>query len=194
MLPNHDLERMIRARSHRTASAVSNKPPCHLPSQNGTPNRPGCPDTGVQHDGYAEVLIAAANGLMSIPDVVAPEMPHYSSVPPSRDSSPLGAVLDIGGLGHLGLQYARHMGLRSVAIGRGQTCEKLGTHCIDLLLILWQSALWHFLDRRCHCSKCLMMVQTAGAQDSQLVAGDPSRIHSLVAVPVPKTTLLFSCM
>jgi hypothetical protein len=130
VLPNHDLERMIRAHSHRTASAVSNKPPCHLPSQNGTPNRPGCPDTGVQHDGYAEVLIAVANGLMSIPDVVAPEMPHHSSVRASRDSSPLSAVLDIGGLEHLGVQYTRHMGLRSAAMGRGQTCEKSSTRTI----------------------------------------------------------------
>jgi len=36
-----------------------------------------------------------------------------------------GAVQGIGGLGHLGVQFARHMGFRTVAIGRGREKEKL---------------------------------------------------------------------
>src|SRR5260370_37576101 len=35
------------------------------------------------------------------------------------------AVQGIGGLGHLGVQFARHMGFRTVAIGRGHEKEKL---------------------------------------------------------------------
>ncbi len=35
------------------------------------------------------------------------------------------AVQGIGGLGHLGVQFARHMGFRTVAIGRGRDKEKL---------------------------------------------------------------------
>ncbi len=35
------------------------------------------------------------------------------------------AVHGIGGLGHLGIQFARHMGFRTVAIGRGGEKEKL---------------------------------------------------------------------
>src|SRR5207237_6964550 len=35
------------------------------------------------------------------------------------------AVQGIGGLGHLGIQFARHMGFRTVAIGRGREKEKL---------------------------------------------------------------------
>jgi D-arabinose 1-dehydrogenase-like Zn-dependent alcohol dehydrogenase len=35
------------------------------------------------------------------------------------------AVQGIGGLGHLGVQFARHMGFRTVAIGRGHDKEKL---------------------------------------------------------------------
>ena len=31
----------------------------------------------------------------------------------------------IGGLGHLGIQFARHMGFRTVALGRGREKEKL---------------------------------------------------------------------
>lgn len=38
----------------------------------------------------------------------------------------------IGGLGHLGIQYARQMGFRTVAVGRGKDKEvlarKLGAH------------------------------------------------------------------
>jgi D-arabinose 1-dehydrogenase-like Zn-dependent alcohol dehydrogenase len=35
------------------------------------------------------------------------------------------AVHGIGGLGHLGIQFARYMGFRTVAIGRGREKEKL---------------------------------------------------------------------
>src|SRR5262249_35653438 len=42
------------------------------------------------------------------------------------------AVLGIGGLGHLGVQYARHMGFEVAAIGRGadkaDLAKKLGAH------------------------------------------------------------------
>jgi D-arabinose 1-dehydrogenase-like Zn-dependent alcohol dehydrogenase len=34
-------------------------------------------------------------------------------------------VQGVGGLGHLGIQFARHMGFRTVAIGRGREKEKL---------------------------------------------------------------------
>ena len=35
------------------------------------------------------------------------------------------AVLGIGGLGHLGVQYARQMGFRTIAVGRGKDKEEL---------------------------------------------------------------------
>jgi D-arabinose 1-dehydrogenase-like Zn-dependent alcohol dehydrogenase len=35
------------------------------------------------------------------------------------------AVQGVGGLGHLGIQFARHMGFRTVAIGRGSEKKKL---------------------------------------------------------------------
>jgi len=72
--------------------------------------------TGIHHDGgYAEVLIA------------------FSAL---RDSparaGDLVAVLGIGGLGHLGVQYARYMGFNTVAIARGadkaELAKKLGAH------------------------------------------------------------------
>jgi alcohol dehydrogenase, propanol-preferring len=99
--------------------------------------------TGIQHDGgYAEVLIAKATGLMSIPDelsavAAAPLLCAGLTTFGALRNSPakageLVALLGIGGLGHLALQYARHMGFEVVAIGRGADKEplarKLGAH------------------------------------------------------------------
>ncbi|MEU1820132.1 zinc-binding dehydrogenase [Streptomyces roseifaciens] len=46
------------------------------------------------------------------------------------------AILGLGGLGHLGVQFARAMGFRTVAIARGQEKKELAhrlgaAHCID---------------------------------------------------------------
>ena len=99
--------------------------------------------TGVQHDGgYAEVLIAKASGLMSIPDdlsavdaapLLCAGLTTFSALrnAPAK-AGDLVAVLGIGGLGHLGVQYARHMGFEVAAIGRGsdksELARKLGAH------------------------------------------------------------------
>jgi len=98
---------------------------------------------GVQHDGgYAEVLIARQSGLVSIPDgissvaaapLLCAGLTTFSALRngPAR-AGDLVAVLGIGGLGHLGVQYARHMGFEVVAIGRGPDkdgmARKLGAH------------------------------------------------------------------
>src|SRR5215831_6645310 len=99
--------------------------------------------TGIHHDGgYAEVMIAKASGLMSIPN----ELPSAAAAPllcaglttfnalrnaPAK-AGDLVAVLGIGGLGHLGVQYARHMGFEVAAIARGtgtaELAKKLGAH------------------------------------------------------------------
>jgi alcohol dehydrogenase, propanol-preferring len=99
--------------------------------------------TGIHRDGgYAEMLIARASGLVSIPDelssvaaapLLCAGLTTFSAL---RDSpakpGDLVAVLGIGGLGHLGVQYARRMGFEVAAIGRGaQTAElakTLGAH------------------------------------------------------------------
>src|SRR5467141_2922043 len=86
--------------------------------------------TGVQHDGgYAEVMIAKASGLMSVPDelssvdaapLLCAGITTFSALRNSlAKAGDLVAVLGIGGLGHLGVQYARHMGFEVAAIGRG---------------------------------------------------------------------------
>jgi propanol-preferring alcohol dehydrogenase len=99
--------------------------------------------TGVHQDGgYAEVMIAKANGLMSIPDdlssidaapLLCAGLTTFSALRnASAKAGDLVAVLGIGGLGHLGVQYAKHMGFEVAAIGRGadkaELAKKLGAH------------------------------------------------------------------
>src|SRR6266705_2096638 len=91
---------------------------------------------GVNVDGgYAEVMIAEARGIASIPDeltsveaapLLCAGITTYNAL---RNAGLRGgdlvAVQGIGGLGQLGIQYARHMGFHTVAIGRGREKEKL---------------------------------------------------------------------
>jgi D-arabinose 1-dehydrogenase-like Zn-dependent alcohol dehydrogenase len=99
--------------------------------------------TGIHHDGrYAEVMIAKASGLMSIPDdlssvAAAPLLCAGLTTFGALRNAPakagdLVAVLGIGGLGHLGVQYARQMGFAVAAIARGadnaELARKLGAH------------------------------------------------------------------
>jgi alcohol dehydrogenase, propanol-preferring len=99
--------------------------------------------TGIHSDGgYAEVLLAKASGLVRIPDDLSSEdaapllcagLTTFSAL---RDSpakaGDLVAVLGIGGLGHLGVQYARQLGFEVSAIARGtdkaDLAKKLGAH------------------------------------------------------------------
>jgi D-arabinose 1-dehydrogenase-like Zn-dependent alcohol dehydrogenase len=91
---------------------------------------------GVTVDGgYAEVMIAEARGISSVPDeltsaeaapLLCAGITTYNAL---RNAGLRGgdlvAVQGIGGLGHLGVQFARHMGFRTVAIGRGRDKERL---------------------------------------------------------------------
>ena len=99
--------------------------------------------TGIDYDGgYAEYMVAPAAALAAIPDEVPPEeagpfmcagVTVFNAL---RNSGARGgdvvAVHGIGGLGHLGIQYARQMGFETVAINRGDDKEplarKLGAH------------------------------------------------------------------
>src|SRR6201988_321838 len=99
--------------------------------------------TGIHHDGgYAQVMIAKASGLMSIRDdlssvdaapLLCAGLTTFSALrnAPAK-AGDLVAVLGIGGLGHLGVQYARHMGFEVAAISRGvdtsELAKKLGAH------------------------------------------------------------------
>jgi alcohol dehydrogenase, propanol-preferring len=99
--------------------------------------------TGIHSDGgYAEVMIAKATGLVRIPDhlssaAAAPLLCAGLTTFNALRNAPakagdLVAVLGIGGLGHLAVQYARHMGFEVAAIARGsntaELAKKLGAH------------------------------------------------------------------
>jgi D-arabinose 1-dehydrogenase-like Zn-dependent alcohol dehydrogenase len=99
--------------------------------------------TGVTYDGgYAEYMIAPASALARVPDELsaveaAPLMcagvTTFNSLRNSgARAGDLAAVLGIGGLGHLGIQFAAKMGHRTVALARGKDKEslamKLGAH------------------------------------------------------------------
>ncbi len=99
--------------------------------------------TGIDFDGgYAEYMIAPATALAAIPDEVPAEeagpfmcagVTVYNALRNSgARAGDVVAVHGIGGLGHLGVQYARQMGFETVAINRGNDKEplvrKLGAH------------------------------------------------------------------
>ena len=99
--------------------------------------------TGIQFDGgYAEYMVAPAAVLASIPDDLssveaAPLMcagvTTFNSLRNSgAKPGDVVAVLGVGGLGHLGIQYAARMGFRTVAIARGKDkaalALQLGAH------------------------------------------------------------------
>ena len=98
--------------------------------------------TGITTDGgYAEVLIAEARALALIPDelestdaapLVCAGITTFNALRNAGRAGDTVAIQGIGGLGHLGVQYARKMGFRTVAIGAGPDAEhladKLGAH------------------------------------------------------------------
>lgn len=81
-----------------------------------------------QQGGYAEYVIVRASGLVAVPENVpaaelAPLMcagltVHHALRESAARAGDLVAVQGIGGLGHLGIQYARAVGFRVVAIAR----------------------------------------------------------------------------
>jgi D-arabinose 1-dehydrogenase-like Zn-dependent alcohol dehydrogenase len=94
------------------------------------------PVTGVTIDGgYADHVLAEADALASLPDELSFEeaaplmcagvttfnaLRHSGAGP-----GDLVAILGVGGLGHLGVQYAARAGYRTVAIARGRDKEAL---------------------------------------------------------------------
>ena len=99
--------------------------------------------TAITFDGgYQEYMVAPAEAVALIPE----DLPAAEAAPllcagitvfnalrnSGARAGDLVAVQGIGGLGHLGIQYARQMGFRTVAIGRGgdkqALAKKLGAH------------------------------------------------------------------
>lgn len=98
---------------------------------------------GISYDGgYAEYMVAPAEALARIPDdlsyveagpLLCAGITTFNALRESvARPSDVVAVLGVGGLGHLGIQFAAKMGFETVAIARGTDKEplarKLGAH------------------------------------------------------------------
>jgi D-arabinose 1-dehydrogenase-like Zn-dependent alcohol dehydrogenase len=92
--------------------------------------------TGFQEDGgYAQYMIARHEAVAAIPDALSPTeaapilcagVTTFNSLRNSGAvAGDLVAVQGLGGLGHLGIQFASRMGFHTVAIGRGKDKEAL---------------------------------------------------------------------
>ena len=103
--------------------------------------------TGITTDGgYADYMIAPAEAVARVPEGLsevdgAPLMcAGVTTFNALRNSGARGgdlvAVLGIGGLGHLGVQFAVKMGFKTVAIARGKDKESLAR----------QLGAWHYID------------------------------------------------
>jgi propanol-preferring alcohol dehydrogenase len=131
--------------------------------------------------GYAEVVYARASGLVRIPDA----MTSVSAAPllcagittynplqkVKAGPDALIAIQGIGGLGHLGLQYANKLGYRVAAIARGTgkaaLAEKLGAHhYIDSAAVDPAKALQELGG-----AVAIVATAVSGASMSPLVAG-----------------------
>ena len=91
---------------------------------------------GISYDGgYADYMVAPIEAIVSIPDELSfPEaaplmcagITTYNALRNSGAyAGDVVAVLGIGGLGHLGIQFASKMGFRTIAIGRGKDKEEI---------------------------------------------------------------------
>lgn len=151
---------------------------------------------GVNVDGgYAEVMIAEARGLASVPEelnsaeaapLLCAGVTTYNALRNAGlRAGDLVAIQGIGGLGHLGVQFARHMGFRTVAIGRGREKEKLakdlGAHVyIDTAVDDAAAVL-----QRMGGARAILATATSGDAMGPLVSGLAAR-GKFIVVGVPQ--------
>jgi D-arabinose 1-dehydrogenase-like Zn-dependent alcohol dehydrogenase len=102
---------------------------------------------GITYDGgYADYMIAPAGALALIPEglsavdagpLMCAGITTFNSLRNSgARPGDLVAVLGVGGLGHLGVQFAAKMGFKTVAIARGMDKEPLAR----------ELGAWHYID------------------------------------------------
>ena len=157
---------------------------------------------GITTDGgYAEVMIAESRGLAAIPDNLtsveaAPLLcAGITTFNALRNAGLRGgdlvAVQGIGGLGHLGIQFARHMGFRTVAIGRGREKEELakdlGAHVYVDTAVDDAAALLQRLGG----ARAILATGTSGEAMGSLVSGLAAR-GKFIVVGVPRDQIQLS--
>src|SRR5258707_146989 len=145
--------------------------------------------------GYAEVMIAEARGISSVPDeltsadaapLLCAGITTYNAL---RNAGLRGgdlvAVQGIGGLGHLGVQFARHLGFRTVAIGRGRDKEKLAKDLGAHIYIDSASEDAASVLQRMGGARAILATGTSGSAMGSLVSGLAVR-GKLIVVGVPQ--------
>ncbi|MFD5510674.1 alcohol dehydrogenase catalytic domain-containing protein [Streptomyces sp. NPDC127051] len=154
------------------------------------------PQTGSDIDGgYAEVLVARASGLVRIPErlstidaapLLCAGLTVFRALRQAAGApGALVAVQGIGGLGHLGVQYANRLGFRVAAIARGtdkaELAERLGAdHYIDSSAEDAGEAL-----RRLGGAAAIVATAASGASMSPLVSGLAPRGRMVVLGAAP---------
>jgi len=157
---------------------------------------------GSTHDGgYAEMMMAKQTGLVSIPDelssveaapLLCAGIATFNALKKSgAQAGDTVAIFGIGGLGHLAIQYARRMGFRVVAIGRGQDIAEL-THDLGAHIYI-DTQLENAVDRLKELGKAQVILSTItnGEISSALFAGLIPQ-GKLIVVGVGKEPLVIS--
>jgi D-arabinose 1-dehydrogenase-like Zn-dependent alcohol dehydrogenase len=138
--------------------------------------------TGISFDGgYADYMVAPAIAVARMPDQLTPVeaaplmcagITTYNALRNSgARPGDLVAIHGLGGLGHLGVQYAVRMGFRTVAVARGSDKEPLAR----------QLGAWHYIDtqaqdpaaelQRLGGAKVILATVTAGDAMSAIQGG-----------------------
>jgi D-arabinose 1-dehydrogenase-like Zn-dependent alcohol dehydrogenase len=139
-------------------------------------------------------MIAEARGIASIPDeltsveaapLLCAGITTYNAL---RNAGLRGGdlvgVQGIGGLGHLGIQFARHMGFRTVAIGRGREKEKLARDLGAHVYIDTAAEDAAAVLQRMGGARAILATGTSGDAMGRLVSGLAAR-GKLIVVGVP---------
>jgi len=148
------------------------------------------PISGVHSDGgYAEMMIAQESGLVAIPD----DLPPTEAAPllcaglttfnglRNSNARPgdLVAIQGVGGLGHLGIQFARRMGFQVAAIARGAEKEKLAR----------QLGAHHYIDSEIH-DPVAALQALGGARLILATAANSKSMSPLLAGLAPRGQLI----
>ncbi|OIK00368.1 alcohol dehydrogenase [Streptomyces sp. MUSC 14] len=140
--------------------------------------------------GFAEKMIAPVDALARIPDALAASdagpmacagVTTYNGLRHScAHPGDLVAVLGLGGLGHLGVQYAAAMGFETVAIARGAEkadfAKRLGAH--------------HYVDSTADTPVAEALQSLGGAKAVLATAGDSEAITATVDGLAPRGELV----
>ena len=148
------------------------------------------PVMGSSHDGgYAQMMIARATGLVAIPDELAAVeaapllcagLATFNALHKSgARAGDLVAIQGIGGLGHLAVQYAKRMGFRVIAIGRG---SDIAAHALEL-------GAHHYIDAKVD-DPVPLLQQLGRAQVILTTITDSAAVSPLIAALAPEGRLV----